>query len=100
MALCKVIDLLFRAHTWVWAQERLVALLLWIRLFPDHLIRGGDGGGPCTALSLGLKSGGLESKFGRGPGHTGQEGDVLVLLVPRVQAGRMFSGHPAGHIGS
>ena len=24
-----------------------------------------DGGGPCTALSLGLRSGGLESKFGR-----------------------------------
>ena len=37
-------------------------------LFPDQLIGGGDGGGPCTALSLGLRSGGLESKFGRGPG--------------------------------
>ena len=36
-------------------------------LFPDRLVRGGDGGGPCTALSPGLKSGGLESKFGRGP---------------------------------
>ena len=36
-------------------------------LFLDRLIRGGDGGGPCTALSLGLRSGGLESKFGRGP---------------------------------
>ena len=31
------------------------------------------GGGPCTALSLGLRSGGLESKFGQGPGHLGQE---------------------------
>ena len=30
-----------------------------------------DGGGPCTALSPGLRSGGLESKFGRGPGHPG-----------------------------
>ena len=28
--------------------------------------------------------GGLESKFGRGPGHPGQEGDGLVLLVPGV----------------
>ena len=36
-------------------------------LFSDQLIAGGDGGGPCTALSLGLRSGGLESKFGRGP---------------------------------
>ena len=54
------------------------------------------GGGPCTALSLGLRSGGLEFKFGRGPGHPGQEGDGLVLLVLRVQAGRVFSGYPAG----
>ena len=44
--------------------------------------------------------GGLESKFGRGPGHPGQESDGLVLLVPRVQAGCVFSGHPAGHIDS
>ena len=36
--------------------------------FLDRLIGGGDGGGPCTALSLGVRSGGLESKFGRRPG--------------------------------
>ena len=36
--------------------------------FPDRLIGGGDGGGLSTALSPGLRSGGLESKFGRGPG--------------------------------
>ena len=60
----------------------------------------GGGGGPCTTLSPGLRSGGLESKFGRGSGHPGQEGDGLVLLVPRVQAGCVFSGHPAGHIDS
>ena len=80
----QVIDLLFQAHTWVWAQGRIVALLLWIRLFPDRLIGGGDGGGPCTTPSPGLRSGGLESKFGRGPGHPGQEGNGLVLLVPGV----------------
>ena len=50
--------------------------------------------------SLHCTSGGLESKFGRGPGHLGQESDGLVLLVPRVQAGRVFLGHPAGHIDS
>ena len=44
--------------------------------------------------------GGLESKFGWGPGHPGQEGDGLVLLVPRVQAGHVFLGHPARHIDS
>ena len=77
-----------------------VALLSWIRLFPDRLIGGGDGGGPCTAVSLGLRSEGLEFKFGRGPGHPGQEGDGLVLLVPRVQARRVFLGYPARHIDS
>ena len=96
----QVIDLLSRAHTWVWAQGRLVALLLWIRLFLDRLIGGGDAGGPCTTLSPGLRSGGLESKFGRGPRHPGQEGDGLVLLVPRVQVGHVFSGYPAGGIDS
>ena len=96
----QVADLLSRAHTWVWAQGRLVALLSWIRLFLDRLIGGRDSGGPCTALSLGLKSGGLESKFGRGPRHPGQEGDGLVLLVPGVQARRVFSGYPAGGIDS
>ena len=85
-----------RAHTWVWAQGRLVALLSWIRLFPDRLIGDGDGGSP----GPGLKSGALESKFGHGPEHPGQEGDGLVLLVPMVQAGRVFSRHLAGHIGS
>ena len=75
---------------------RLVALLSWIRLFPDRLIGGGDGGGPCTALSSGLRNGGLESKFGWGPRHLGQEGDGLVLLVPRVQAGHVFRGTKLG----
>ena len=37
------------------------------RLFPDRLIGGGDGGGLSTTLSPGLRCGGLESKFGRGP---------------------------------
>ena len=38
------------------------------RLFLDRLIGGGDAGGLSTALSPRLRSGGLESKFGRGPG--------------------------------
>ena len=91
---------MFRAHTWVWAQGRLVALLSRIWLFLDRLIGGGDGGGPCTTLSLGLRSGGLESKFGRGPRHPGQESDGLVLLVPGVQAGRVFLGYPVRGIDS
>ena len=42
----------------------------------------------------------MESQFGRGPGHPGQERDGLVLLVPGVQAGRVFSGYPVGDIDS
>ena len=57
-------------------------------------------GGPCTELSPGLRGGGLESKFGQGPRHPGQEGDGLVLLVPGVQAGRVFLGYLAGGIDS
>ena len=94
-------NLLSRAYTCVWALGRLVALLSQIWLFPDRLsgfVFGG--GGPCTVLSPRLRSGGLESQFGRGPGHLGQESDGLVLLVPGVQAGRVFSGYPAGGIDS
>ena len=40
--------------------------------------------------------GGLESKFGRGPRHPGQEGDGLVLLVHGVQAGLVFWGTQLG----
>ena len=53
-------------------------------LFPDRLSGWFLGGGPCTALSPGLRGGGLESKFGRGPRHPGLESGGLVLLVPGV----------------
>ena len=48
-------------------KEYLLLSCRGFRLFPDRLIGDGDGGGPCTILSLGLRSGGLESKFGWGP---------------------------------
>ena len=48
----------------------------------------------------GTQGRGLESQFGRVPGHPGQEGDGLVLLVPEVQAGRVFLGYPARGIDS
>ena len=57
----------------------------------------GGGGGPCTALSPGFRGGGLESKFGRGPRHPGQESDGLVLLVPGVQARRVFGAPSWAH---
>ena len=81
----QVTDLLSRAHTWVWALGRLVALLSWVPSLSRPTVRVFfGGGGPCTALSPGLRGGGLESQFGRGPRTPGQEGDGLVLLVPRV----------------
>ena len=92
----QVIDLLSRAHTWVWAQEGSLLSYRGFRLFLDRLIGGRDGGGLSIALCPGLRSGGLKSKFGRGPRHLGQESDGLVLLVPRVQAGRVFWGTQLG----
>ena len=84
--------------------ERLEELLLschGFRVFLDRLSRFYfGGGGPCTALSPGLRGEGLESQFGRGPRTPGQEGDGLVLLVPWVQVGHVFSGYPAGGIDS
>ena len=80
-------DLLLSCHGFQLFLDRLSGLLF-------------GGGGPRTALSPGLRCGGLESQFGRGPRTLGQVGDGLILLVPLVQAGHVFSGHPAGHIGS
>ena len=97
-----------KSHTYypehILGYGRLEDLLLsccGFRLFPDRLLGFCfGGGGPCAALSPGLRGGGLESQFGRGPGHPGQGSDGLVLLVPGVQAGCVFSGHPAGGIDS
>ena len=47
---------------------KLVALLSWNPTLSESTDWRRGGGGPCTALSLGLRSGGLESKFGWGPG--------------------------------
>ena len=52
--------------------------------FPNRLIGGGDGGGLSTTLSLGLRSGGLESKFGRGPRPLDRRVVGWSCFVPRV----------------
>ena len=97
----QVTYLLSRAHTWVWVLGRLVTLLSWVLALSGPTVRVVFGlGGPCTALSSRLRGGGLESQFERGPRHPGQEGSGLVLLVPWVQAGRVFSGYPTGGIDS
>ena len=48
----------------------------------------------------GTQGRGLESQFGQGPRTLEQEGGRLVLLVPIVQAGRVFLGYPARGIDS
>ena len=52
---------------WYGHREDLLLSYRGFWLFLDRLIGGRDGGGPCTTLSPELRSGGLESKFGRGP---------------------------------
>ena len=55
----------------------------------------GKGGGLCTILRPGLKCGGLESKFGRGPGPRDRSGMVgLVCAWGTNEA--CISGYPAG----
>ena len=66
-----------------WRREDLLLSCRGFRLFSDRLIGGGDGGGLSTTLSPRLRSGDLQSKFGRGPGPLTGEW-WLVLLVPRV----------------
>ena len=68
-------------------------------LFSDRLIEGGDGGGLSTTLSLVLRSGGLESKFGWGPRPL----DRRVVVGPACAwgtNGACVSEYPVGHIDS
>ena len=46
------------------SRESSLLSCYWFRLFSDRLIEGGDGGGLSATLSLGLRCGGLQSKFG------------------------------------
>ena len=69
---------------------RLVALLSWVLVFSDRLIGGGDGEGLSTALSSGLRSGGLESKFGRGPGPRDRSGKGWSCLCLGYKQGVCF----------
>ena len=96
----QVTDLLSRAHTWVWALGRLVALLSWIRLFPDRLswwfVSFGLGG-PCTAQSSGLRGEGLESQCGRRPGSRERRVVGWSYLCLGYKRGVCFQGTQLGH---
>ena len=60
--------------------------------------------GKCGGLSIilrpGLKCGGLESKFRRGPRPLDRSENGLILFVPGVQTGRVFQGTQLGYIDS
>ena len=57
------------------------------RLFPDRLSAFCFGGeGPYTALSPGLRDGGLESQFGRGPRTPDEKGDGLIYIYMQMLA--------------
>jgi hypothetical protein len=64
----QVTDLLSWAHTCLWEREDLLLSCHGLWLFWTDWLEAGIGGGLSTTLRPGLKCGGLESKFGRGPG--------------------------------
>ena len=60
----------------------------------------GGGGGPCIALSPGLRGRGLGVQVWMETWTPGTGEWWVSPAVPGVQAGRVSSGHPAGHIDS
>ena len=74
---------------------RLVALLSWVSALSGPTDWGRDGGGPSTTLSPGLGCGGLESKFGRGPGPS-TEVEWVGLICVWGTSEACVSGYPAG----
>ena len=57
------------------------------RFFSDRLIGGREGEGLSTALSLGLRCGGLESKFEREPGPLDRRGTSWSCLCSGYKRG-------------
>ena len=80
-------------------REGLLLSCRGFQLFPDRLIGGGDGRGLSTALNPGLRSGGLESKFGWDLDPVTGEWWVGPAC-PWGTSGACVSGYPAGHIDS
>ena len=77
-------------------REDLLLSCRGFRLFSDRLIGGGDGGGLRTTLSLGLRSGGLESKFGQGPEPHDRRVMGWSCLCLRYKRGVCFQGTQLG----
>jgi hypothetical protein len=99
----QVIDLLSREYTCLWEREDLFLSCHGFWLFPDWLFRVVIYIGLrslSTILRPGLQCWGLRVRAWTGTWTPWQEWNGLVLLVPGVQARRVFSRHLAGHIDS
>jgi hypothetical protein len=89
--------LLSRAYTCLWEREVgsgsfRTGFLGWLYIL--------GWGGLSTILRAGLQCWRLRVRAWTGTWTPWHEWNVLVLLVPGVQARRVFLGHPAGHIDS
>jgi hypothetical protein len=99
----QVTDLLSQTYTCLWGREDLFLSCHGFRLFLDWLFKWLyilSWGGLSTILRLGLQCWGLRVRAWTETWTPWQEWNGLVLLVPRVQARHVFSGHPTGHIDS
>ena len=81
--------------------ERLVTLLSWVpALFGPTDWEAGKGESLSTILRLGLKYGGLESKFGWGSGPPDRRVVGWSYLCLGYKQGVCFLGYPAGQFDS
>jgi hypothetical protein len=100
----QVTDLLVLSIYLLMGAGRLVSLLSWVpALFGPAfyvVIYILGWGGLSITLRPGLQCWGLRVRAWTGTWTPWQEWNGLILLVPGVQARRVFSGHPAGHIHS
>jgi hypothetical protein len=76
------------------------SLVMGFGSFRTDWLETGIGGSLSTTLRPGLKCGGLESKFGRGPKTRDKSGTGWSRLCLGCKRGVCFSGYPAGHINS
>jgi hypothetical protein len=96
----QVTNLLSRAHTCLWERESLLLSCHGLRLFLDRLIGDGDRWRSKNCIEAGPQVWGFGVQVWTGTWNLWQEWNELVSLVSGVQARRVFSGYPAGHIDS
>jgi hypothetical protein len=81
------------------ARKTCYSLVMGSSSFRTDWLEAGIGGGLSTTLRPGLKCGGLESKFGRGPGTHDRSGTGWSRSCLGCERGVCFSRYLAGHIG-